>query len=176
MKLRVDLKLQHRISRSHSSSRYLENANSQNVFMWQYLYGIAEEVVQRCSEKFPKIYRKTSVLKSLLVKLQARDLHRYKTETPAQTFSSEFARLSRTPILYGLKTLYSRLQIYWYFTGLTVSQYLRYWVFPQRSIFQLILPWWASIQPTDVDNATMITKVDRDIQTASRGNFESYFD
>ena len=114
MKLRVDLKLQHRISRSHSSSRYLENANSQNVFMWQYLYGIAEVVVQRCSEKFRKIYRKTSVLKSLLVKLQARDLHRYKTETPAQAFSSEFARFFRTPILYGLKTLYSRLQIYWY--------------------------------------------------------------
>ena len=50
-KLQVDLKLQHRISRSNSSSRNLENANSQNAFMWRYLYGIAEAVVERCSVK-----------------------------------------------------------------------------------------------------------------------------
>ena len=36
----VDLKLQHRISRNNSFSRYLENANSRNVSMKQYLYGI----------------------------------------------------------------------------------------------------------------------------------------
>ena len=50
-KLQVDLKLQHRISRSSSCSRYLENANSQNIFIWLHLYGFAEAVVQRCSTK-----------------------------------------------------------------------------------------------------------------------------
>ena len=57
-KLQVDLKIQHRISRGNSSSRYLENANSQNVFLWRYLYGIAEAVVQRYSVK--KIFLKIS--------------------------------------------------------------------------------------------------------------------
>ena len=54
-KLQVDLKSQH----SNSLNRDLENANFQNVFMWQYLYGIAEAVVQVFCKKdvlknFPK--------------------------------------------------------------------------------------------------------------------------
>ena len=52
----LHLKLQHRISRSNSCSRYLENANSQNIFIWRHLYGFAEAVVQRCSTK--KIFSK----------------------------------------------------------------------------------------------------------------------
>ena len=36
----VDLKLQQRISKKRSFSRYLENAKSRNVLMQRYLYGI----------------------------------------------------------------------------------------------------------------------------------------
>ena len=88
-RLQAELKVQQRIARSNSSSRYLENANSKNVFMYRYLCGIAEAVLQRCSVKkmFLKIfqnYRKTPALKSFLVKLQAREQHLYEIETPAQ--------------------------------------------------------------------------------------------
>ena len=43
----VDLKLQHRISKRNSFSRYFENAKPQNVLMSQYLYG-STSVVQKC--------------------------------------------------------------------------------------------------------------------------------
>ena len=48
------------------------------------------------------MYRETSVLKSFLVKLQARDLYLYKIETLVQVFSSEFAKFFRAPILYDI--------------------------------------------------------------------------
>ena len=92
------------------------------------------------------------MLKSFLVMLQARDVHLYKIETPAHVFSSEFAKFFRTPILYNIGllcvkisqysrlnsceglllvllrllslTLFSKLQIYWCFAGLTVSQHI----------------------------------------------------
>ena len=142
-KVQVDLKLQHRISRSNSSSRYSENTNSQT-----YLCDDTCMVLQQSSKD---VLRKTPVLKSFLVKLLARDLL-----TPAQ-FSSEFARFFRTPILYNIwlsyviqnrcskksPNIHGKIHVKgciwyyweytflhqaakWYFAGLTVSQYLRY--------------------------------------------------
>ena len=67
--------------------------------------------------------------------------------------------------------MFGRLQIYRYIAELTVSQYLRYWVFPLRCSLQQILHWWAPNQCIKVENSTqMITEVDLDIQTAARGN------
>ena len=68
------------------------------------------------------------------------------------------------------KPLLGRLQIYWCVGELAVSQYLRYWVFPLRCSFQLILHWWAPYQWFKVDNSTqMITEEDLHIQAAARG-------
>ena len=105
-KLEVNLKLQHGISKSKSSSRYLENANSQNVFIWRYLYGIAEAVIERRSMKkmFLKIsqnLQENNCAEVILVTLQVRDLHLYKIETPTQVFSNEFAGVFRALILYN---------------------------------------------------------------------------
>ena len=50
--------------------------------------------------------------------------------------------------------LFGQLQIYWCFAELNVSQYLRYWLFPLRSSFQLILHWQAPTQCIKVDNNT----------------------
>ena len=46
------------------------------------------------------------MMKSFLVKLQARNLHLFKTETPAQVFPSEFARFSRISILNNIIICY----------------------------------------------------------------------
>ena len=42
--------------------------------------------------------------------------------------------------------MFSRLQIYWCFAKVTVSQHLRYWAFPLKCSFQLILRWWTPNQ------------------------------
>ena len=70
------------------------------------------------------------------------------------------------------KTLFSRLQNFWCFAELTVSQYLRYGAFPLRCSFQPIFHWWTPNQRIKVDDATqLITEVYLDVQTAVRGNF-----
>ena len=64
----------------------------------------------------------------------------------------------------------------WIFIELTVSQYLRNWVFPVRCSFQLILHALMSTQTTciKVDDVTkMITEVYLDIQATARGNIRT---
>ena len=100
-KLQVDLKLQHRISRSNSSSRYLENANSQDIFKWRHLYDIAEAVVQRCSAKkmFSKIsqnLQENTCAKVIFSKVAGQ------RPADSSTVSSEFVRFFRVPILYNM--------------------------------------------------------------------------
>ena len=69
------------------------------------------------------------------------------------------------------------LQFFWCFAEVTVSQYLRYWAFPLRCSFQLILHWWIpnhNVLKLMTQHAQMITEVYLDVQTAVRGNFWTY--
>ena len=105
--VQVDLKLQHRISRSNSSIRCLKKCWFPKAFMWRYLCGIAEAVVQRCSVKnafvtISQNLQENTCAEVFLVKLQVRDIHLYKKETPAQVFSGKSARSFRSTIFYNI--------------------------------------------------------------------------
>ena len=47
------------------------------------------------------------------------------------------------------------------FAELTISQYLKYWVFPLRCSFQLILHWWAPNQRIKFDNVRLEDKEEK---------------
>ena len=47
----------------------------------------------RCCQKFRKIHKKTPVLESFLIKLQASDCNLIKKETLAQMFSADFCEI-----------------------------------------------------------------------------------
>ena len=58
------------------------------------------------------------------------------------------------------------------FCRIELSQYLRYWAFPLRFSFQLILYWWTPNQRIKVDDATqMITEVYLDVQAVVSENY-----
>ena len=75
--------------------------------MWQYLYGIDDAVVQRCSvtKMFLKISQnlhENTCAKGIFSKRAGQRpayLYPYKTEAPAQVYSGEFARFYGIPIL-----------------------------------------------------------------------------
>ena len=95
----VDLKLQHRINKkSHSVEKNAKSRKWNDICMVLLKQSSRSVLWKRCSWKFPKIDRKTPVLKCLFEKVW--DLQVYETETPAQMFSREFPKINRkTPVL-----------------------------------------------------------------------------
>ena len=91
----VHLKLQHRISKKNSFSRYLGNAKSGNVFATTFVWYCLSSRPQLFCKKgalrnFPKLTGKHLRRSVFLKNLPVGGLQLYLKETPAQVFSREF--------------------------------------------------------------------------------------
>ena len=88
------MKLQHRINKkTHSVEKNAKSRKWNDICMVLLKQSSRSVLWKRCSWKFPKINRKTPVLKCLFLKKKKKkvwDLQLYEKETPAPVFSREF--------------------------------------------------------------------------------------
>ena len=94
----IHLKLQHRISKKNSFSRYLKSAKSRKVFVttfvWYYLRSRPEFFCKKgILRNFPKLTGKHLRRSVFLKNLQVGGLQLCFKQTPAQVFSREFCEI-----------------------------------------------------------------------------------